>query len=331
MIAAPAQAASARARYQAATALIEPLTSSTRAMGGRLVIHLAATASDEGRARRDAANVMARVGRWADRLSRHVPTSELSILNADPTHAVAVGPTLAGAMRAGQAAAAATDGLVDITLLDARLAAEASDTHGAACSMDHAWRLTRGRRGSATVHRSPGIRFDLDGVAKGWLADRALGLLSSWSGAIVDADGDLAVRCPPGRHWAVAVDDPRDPGTMLAVLYLSATAGTWPSRWGVATSGTSVHRWHHAGETRHHLIDPRTGLPAVSDVVQATVVCGSASEAEGLAKAAVIAGSADGLDLLERAAVRGAVLLTDRGETIASPRTLDLLDEPRDR
>ena len=118
---------------------------------------------------------------------------------------------------------------------------------------------------------------------------------------------------------------------MLAVLYLSAAAETWPSRWGVATSGTSVHRWHRAGDTRHHLIDPRTGLPAVTDVVQATVVSGSACEAEGLAKAAVIAGSEEGLALLERSSVPGAVLLTDRGETLASPQTMDLLDDPGDR
>ena len=162
-------------------------------------------------------------------------------------------------MRAGRTLAQTTDGLVDITLLDARLAAEAAATQVAVRAPDRAWRLAPGRRGSAVVHRAPGIRFDLDGVAKGWLADRALGLLSSWAGAIVDADGDLAVRCPPGRHWAVAVDDPREAGAMLAVLHLSAASGTWPSRWGVATSGTSVHRWHRAGEVRHHLIDPRTG------------------------------------------------------------------------
>ena len=325
-----AQAPAARARHRAATTLIDPLTCSSRAMGGRLVIHLAAV-TDEAGARRDTSTVMARVGRWADRLSRHLPASELSALNADPASAVTIGPTLAGALLAGQASARATDGLVDIALLDARLAAEAGVTRGAAPARDRAWALAPGRRGTAVVHRAPGLRFDLDGVAKGWLADRALGLLSGWPGAVVDADGDLAVRCPPGRHWAVAVDDPRDPGATLAILYLSTTAGTWPTRWGVATSGTSVHRWQRAGEVRHHLIDPRTGVPAVTDVVQATVVAGSASEAEGLAKAAVIAGSDDGLALLERAGVRGAVVLTDRGETLASPVTLVLLDDPGDR
>jgi len=325
------QATAAGTRHRPATTLIEPLTYSARAMGGRLVVHLAAVRSEEARARHDASTVQVRVGRWADRLSRHLTASELSALNAAAGATVPVGPTLAGAMRAGQAAARTTDGLVDITLLDARLAAEAPEPGVATRALDRAWRLVPGPHGTAVVHRAPGVRFDLDGVAKGWLADRALGLLRWWSGAIVDADGDLAVRCPPGRHWAVAVDDPRDPGAMLAVLHLAAEGGTWPSTHGVATSGTSVHRWEWAGEARHHLIDPRTGLPAVTDVVQATVVAASSSEAEGLAKAAVIAGSEDGLALLERAGVRGAVLLTDRGETIASPRTLALLDEPGGR
>ena len=75
----------------------------------------------------------------------------------------------------------------------------------------------------------------------------------------------------------------------------------------------------------HHLIDPRTGRPAVTDVVQATVIAGSALRAEALAKAAVIAGSVEGFALLERARVRGAVLLNAAGEVQALPVTIPLL------
>jgi len=95
----------------------------------------------------------------------------------------------------------------------------------------------------------------------------------------------------------------------------------------VATSGVSVHRWTVDGRVRHHLIDPRSGLPATTDVVQATVIAGSALRAEVLAKAAVIAGSGAGLALLERARVQGAVILTDRGEVMALPQTLSLLGD----
>ena len=123
----------------------------------------------------------------------------------------------------------------------------------------------------------------------------------------------------------MAVDDPRTPDANLAVLRLETPAGEFPTRWGVATSGVSIHRWEVDGKVRHHLIDPRTGRPAETDVVQATVVAGSSLRAEALAKAAVIAGTVEGFALLERARVRGAILLTDRGEVLALPSTLALL------
>jgi thiamine biosynthesis lipoprotein len=313
--------------HRAAPFPIVPVSVATTAMGGRLAVHLAAAADDE-RARRDAQRVLARVARWADRLSRHLGTSELSTLNADPRPTVAVGPTLAAALRAGLEAGELTDGLTDITLLDARLAAEGLLPVSRTRTGSKSWSLTLGPRGRAVVPRSPGLHFDLGGVAKGWLADRALRLVSDWPSAVIDADGDLAVRCAPGRAWAVAVDDPRANDASLALLHLSAPDGSSPAQWGVATSGTSIHRWAHAGEVRHHLIDPRTEAPAITDIVQATVVCGSALRAEALAKAAVISGSVEGFALLERAGVLGAVVLTDRGETLALPSTLALLDAP---
>ncbi len=318
---------------------IAPLSVATAAMGGRLTVHIDPTApspatgcssndirpgESEERARRDAGRVLARVGRWAGRLSRHLPESELSLLNADPQPAVHVGPTLAAALRSGLGAAEASGGLVDITLLDARLAAEglvpAPPRFGS-----RAWDIEPGPGPGATVRREPGVHFDLGGVAKGWLADRALALLQGWSSVVVDADGDLAIRAAPGSRWAVAVDDPRAEGASLAILALSASRDGWGERWGVATSGTSIHRWQRDGVASHHLIDPRTGAPAITDVVQATVICASALRAEALAKTAVILGSVNGLAMLERVGVRGAIVLTDRGDVLALPSTLSLL------
>ncbi len=139
--------------------------------------------------------------------------------------------------------------------------------------------------------RRAAFRFDLDGVAKGWIADRALALLRGHPAALVDADGDIAVRPGGGVAWDIAVADPR-PGADgdLALLRLDDRAAG--ATLGIATSGTSVHRWPAAagGPPRHHLLDPLTRRPAVTDVVQATVIAGSAREAEVLAKAAVIAG-----------------------------------------
>jgi thiamine biosynthesis lipoprotein len=175
------------------------------------------------------------------------------------------------------------------------------------------------------VHRPPGLRFDLGGVGKGWIADRALALLAGWRSAVVDADGDLAILCAPGRCWDVAIEDPRTPESHLAVLRLAARRDGAPTRWGVATSGTSIHRWNVGGIAGRCGGQSDDGRPAETDVVQATVIAGSALRAEALAKAAVIAGSVEGFALLERARVRGAVLLTSRGEVQALPVTMPLL------
>ena len=111
----------ARAPREAPPTPIVPLSVATTAMGGRLIVHLAATAkattadgvtaegttadaatADEARARRDARRLLSRIGRWADRLSRHLETSELSALNADPRPSVTCRPD-AGSRPVGRA------------------------------------------------------------------------------------------------------------------------------------------------------------------------------------------------------------------------------------
>jgi FAD:protein FMN transferase len=302
---------------------IEPASFNATSMGGRLTVHLDACGRTAD-AQRDSRRLVARIDRWASRITRHTETSDLARLNADPGSEVAVRPTLAAALIAGVLAAQASEGFADITLLDARLAAEGMSDLAAASRLGE-WQVVRRRRGSAAVRRPFGLRFDLGGVGKGWIADRALAFLRSWSSAVVDADGDLAIRCAPGQCWEIAIEDPRTDGSNLAVLRLAVPRGGIPTQWGVATSGTSIHRWNIDGSVRHHLIDPHTGRPAVTDVVQATVIAGSALRAEALSKAAIIAGSVEGFALLERARVRGAVLLTSRGEVQALPVTMPLL------
>jgi thiamine biosynthesis lipoprotein len=187
------------------------------------------------------------------------------------------------------------------------------------------WRLEPLPRG-ALIHRDGPFRFDIDGVAKGWMADRALELFRRWPAALVDADGDIAIRPPTDRAWFVEIADPRrEDERPLAVLRLDGRLGM--GSLGIATSGTSVHRWSDGpGERpRHHLLDPVTRRPAATDIVQASVIGASAREAEVLARSAIIAGSDAGVDLLERSPIHGALLLLTSGETIVLPRTLEWL------
>jgi thiamine biosynthesis lipoprotein len=291
-------------------------------MGGQLTLRVAGPATAEMADHR-MRQVASRVRVWAARLSRFDPRSELSGLNgstSDPGP-VAVSPTLAAVLGRAARLAERTEGIVDVTLLDERL--HAQQPRSDATERGHrarAWRLGDEHRRRPIVERCAGLRFDLDGVAKGWIADRARVMLADVPSAIVDADGDIALHVAPGMDWEVAVADPADASAELARFRVADRRAT--RILGIATSGTSVHRWEHADGTRHHLIDPRTGRPATTDIVQATVVAEDATTAEGLAKAAVIVGSDAAGGLLERAGAWAAVLLRVDGDVIASPSTI---------
>ena len=166
------------------------------------------------------------------------------------------------------------------------------------------------------MERPAGLRFDLDGVAKGWLADRALDIAPGRS-TLIDADGDIAVRVATGDSWTIGVADPRVPDRDLAVVRL-ATPG--PARvFGLATSGTTVYRWDRESGSAHHLIDPVTWQPASTDLVQATVLASSARLAEGFAKVAVIVGAARAFEIASSPGILGLLVLTSAGELRASP------------
>jgi thiamine biosynthesis lipoprotein len=296
-------------------------------MGGRLQVSVAATPERADEAAFCTRRVGRRVNAWADRLTRFSDESDLMRLNNDPANVTRVRPTLGAVLEWARRARDQAPALLDVTLLDARLSAElgTGDTRiGGNPDVGNAgagqsWTVTRTGRG-ALVDRPAGTRFDLDGVAKGWLADRACELLLDWPGSFVDADGDLALAASAGVEWLVEVADPRAADASLATLRVAGAS--WRRRVGIATSGTSVHRWLQAdGSWTHHLVDPLTGRPALTDVVQATVVAPTAREAEVLAKAAVILGSEQAAGFLEQSAAQAAVLLPESGEVMATPDT----------
>ncbi len=272
-----------------------------------------ATAGAEAGARA-AGLVLDRIEAWAARLTRFDSASELCRLNDAPGREIAIGPTLTTVLDWAREAEGLTDGLVNVAMLEARLGAERGDEVSRPGAASRRWSLRRRPRGAVVV-REPGLRFDLDGVAKGWLADRALAITPGRS-ALVDGDGDIALRLADGDTWAIGVTDPRAPGASLATVLLAGSGAT--RTYGLATSGVSVHRWAHGDAVAHHLIDPRTWRPAATDVVQATVLADSARLAEAMTKVAVISGAERAFERLDRPGVQGLLLLTSSGEIRAT-------------
>ncbi|WP_219640931.1 FAD:protein FMN transferase [Cohnella sp. CFH 77786] len=147
-----------------------------------------------------------------------------------------------------------------------------------------------------TVRLNPGTQIDLGGIVKGWSVDRVANWLigKGIPAGLVNAGGDLRVwGGTDAPRWEIEIEDPRRPGTALGVVALRSGA--------VATSGVLRRSWNTREGRRHHLIDPRTGSPADSDVLQCTVSGVDAAEAEIAAKTVCLLGSGEGAEWLGRA------------------------------
>jgi thiamine biosynthesis lipoprotein len=226
---------------------------------------------------------LARAEAWVhemhDRLTRFTPDSELSRFNAAAGEWVGVSPLLESLLRECLRAHELSGGLVNAAVLPALLAA------GYTRTFDEGPTATtisvrppplpdvlQVRAGSARLR--PGAAIDLGGIAKGWLADQLAADLGE--NVLVNLCGDLFARGigESGEGWPVGM------GTDTVLL----------RDMGAATSGTRKRAW---GEGLHHLIDPRTGVPAASDLNEVSVLARTGADAEIFAKAALLLGSVE--------------------------------------
>jgi thiamine biosynthesis lipoprotein len=263
--------------------------------------------------------VRALFNRWEELLSRFLPDSELSYLNRSAGIPVRVGPLLFHVLETALAAARATNGLYDPTLLSQLIAMGYDRTLEDVPAIQSAaagsavpggmWRLIRVNRETREVTLPPGVGLDFGGIAKGMAVDAALDHLREIeiTTALVNAGGDLAAMGTPpsGDHWPVAIEG-------------KDTTWVLPFQHGaLATSGISRRRWRKGTQTRHHLIDPRTGASAQSGLWSVTVAAGRCEQAEVGAKAAFLAGTDAGRKFIERHGLAGLLVREDGSWTTA--------------
>lgn len=218
--------------------------------------------------------------------SRFRTDSELSAVNAAAGQWVDVSWDFVAVLAACLQAADITGGLVDPTLGGAIKAAgydawADQPTPTDADVTTGTWRSVGIRPGGrqAQVCIAAGSALDLGSIAKGWLADRLAASVAR-SGYEVCANMGGDIRVIADEPWTVWADS-EVPGAPLATLTLVDA--------GLATSGTTRRSWKGG----HHIIDPRTGEPAVTDWHSVSAVAANAVHANAAATAGIILG-ADG-------------------------------------
>lgn len=241
------------------------------------------------RARAIADGVLAAV---EDASSRFRPDSELSSIESQLPTGVEVSPLLALLVAQALAAAELTDGDVDPTLgraiaalgydrdirlvygtetvadlgsasrsakgadgsLDPRSANGADSILRAVSAPRPGWRRLSLR--SRVLTLPEGMILDLGATAKAVAADLIADAVyrETGSGVLISLGGDIATAGQgPSEGWMVLVQDlDTDPATTVRLSDGRA----------LATSSTQRRRWSRGGESLHHVLNPRTGLPA---------------------------------------------------------------------
>jgi thiamine biosynthesis lipoprotein len=243
----------------------------------------------------DLASVRAWTHAMHDRLTRFTPDSELSRLNAAAGRWFDVSADLETLLRQSLAAYEASAGLVHVGVLPALraagytrdFAAGQTPSTGEIVIPPPLPEMLDVADGRARI--APGMAIDLGGIAKGWMADRAVERIGPNS--LANFAGDLRSRGegPNGDGWPVGF------GSTTVLL----------KDIGAATSGTGGRRW---GERSHHLIDPRTGLPADTDLTEVSVLAPTGADAEVLAKTALLLGREAGVRFLDERSLGSYVI-----------------------
>jgi thiamine biosynthesis lipoprotein ApbE len=215
---------------------------------------------------------------------------------------VRISPLLAGALAVALRAARLTDGDVDPTVGGA-LSAAGYDRDFTLVRPDGpavcltvrsvpGWREVELDEAAGLLSLPGGTRLDLGATAKAWAADRAAARIAGelGCGVLVNLGGDIAVAgaAPPGG-WRVRVQDvtgrPEDsPAGPSAVIAIHSG--------GLATSSTAARRWRRGGDVLHHILDPRSGLPAALVWRTVSVAAATAADANAASTAAIIRGEA---------------------------------------
>lgn len=168
-----------------------------------------------------------------------------------------------------------------------------------------------------TVTLDAGCAVDLGGIAKGYASDRVAEILrqNAVTGAAVSLGGNVYVcgQKPDGTGWSVAVQDPKNTDSYALTLELTDT-------FAVTSGGYQRFFTGEDGTVYQHILDPRTGRPAETDLLSVTVIAQNGTMADAYSTALYVMGEQGACDFWRQsAAAFDLVLVMSDGRVLYTP------------
>lgn len=155
-----------------------------------------------------------------------------------------------------------------------------------------------------------GMGITLDGIAKGYIVDRASEILTEQglTNHLINAGGDIVTRgvAANGKPWTVAIQDPNKKAKYPDVIQMANGA--------IATSG-NYEIFYDKEKLFHHIVDSRTGhSPHQAESV--SIMASTVMDADALATGIFVMEPAQGINLVEKMAGYSGLLVKENGDTL---------------
>lgn len=156
-----------------------------------------------------------------------------------------------------------------------------------------------------------GQMVDLGAIAKGYTADRIIEIYkqNGVKSGFVNLGGNVLTLGgkPDGSPWSIGIQNPYETrGNCLGSIEVTDET--------VVTSGDYVRYFEENKVKYHHIINPRTGYPADSGIISATVIGENSMEADALSTAVFILGLEKGMELINKTEGVEAIFITSEKE-----------------
>jgi len=229
-------------------------------------------------------------------LSAEKETSELYRVNHRTKQTVTVSDDLAECIEEGLKYSEMSDGAFDITILPVKDLWDFEENSHEGTVPDDADIQEQLKKvdytkvhlnGNELSFDSPDTMIDLGGIAKGYISGKLKEYLTGEGcrSALINLGGNVRAigTKPDGSEWTVGIQTPFDDrGTVLTTLSTSDDS--------VISSGIYERYFESNGKIYHHIIDPRTGYPAETDLNQVTVVGEDDAAGDALATIGIVLG-----------------------------------------
>ena len=246
--------------------------------------------------------------------------SEIAKVNAGAGNAVKVSEETAALVKTATRLSAQTGGLFDVSVYP----------------LVRAWGFTTGKNyiptdeelsklrqrvdyrrievSNAQICLEEGMGIDLGGIAKGYAAQKIADRMKEMgvASAVISLGGNVQTlgSRPGAGAFVIGVQDPADTSKLVGTLELKDQAAI--------TSGAYQRYFEEGGVRYHHIIDPRTGRPAQSDLLSVTVICQDGTRGDALSTALYIMGEQEAIRFWKENKDFEAVFVTADGRVAAT-------------